>query len=237
MKYTYNKHYFEKINTEDKAYFLGLLYADGQINIDGRYLRLSLNETDKSILEDFLTCLNSDYNLHFIDKQSKNLNHSNQYYVQVNGLKICKDLEKLGCGQNKTNLLLFPNKGTIPNNLIRHFIRGYFDGDGSVWEGKRTLRECKDIKHKNGKRIRIVHNVKFNITGTIDIIEKIQNILINELGFKKVKINTSKKIENCVQLEYSGRKQLKKFYDFLYDNSNYFIKRKKSKFESCFNII
>ncbi len=64
----------------------------------------------------------------------------------------------------------------------------------------------------------------------------IQDVLINEIGFKKNKINVSKKLGNCGQLEYSGRLQLKKFYDYIYNDSNFYFFRKKLKFESCFEI-
>lgn len=41
------------------------------------------------------------------------------------------DLSKHGCVPNKSLILKFPT--TLPNELVNDFIRGYFDGDGSVY--------------------------------------------------------------------------------------------------------
>lgn len=236
ITYTFNENYFELIDTEDKAYYLGLMYADGQNNNEGNYVRLSLGEEDKHILESFVKYLGGDNKLGFIELNNKNINWSNQYYLQLSRKKISDDLTNLGCIQNKTNSVIFPNERQLNKNLIRHFIRGYFDGDGSVWCGKRKIMLVKDRKHSKGERNRIIQNVKFTITGTIDMIDNIQNVLVSELNFKKNKINVSKKIENCVTLEYSGRVQLKKFYEYIYNDSEIYLIRKKLKFEECFKI-
>ncbi len=232
--YSFNIDYFSIIDTSDKAYFLGLLYADGQNHIAGNYIRLSLNECDEHILNSFIKYING--NNKILKIILENENHSNSSYLQLNSKKMCNDLYNLGCFQNKTNILVFPNEKQLPKMFQKDFIRGYFDGDGSVWEGKRYKAIVKDSKHINGYRNRTIQNVKFNMTGTIDVITNIQNILIDELGFKKVKLNTSKRINNCIQLEYSGRKQMKIFYDYIYYNTNLYLIRKKNKFEECFKI-
>lgn len=234
MRYKYNKSFFKTIDTEEKAYFLGLLYADGYnfTSSGSRYVVLSLQEEDKHILEDFKSALNSNNELKFRDKKSKNSNWSNIWSLQISGEEFSKHLENLGCTQAKTKILSFPSKQQVPEHLIHHFIRGYFDGDGSVWEGKRRKTMVKDAKHRNGFRERIIHNVKFNITGAPNLIIGIQNILIEKLEFSKNVINTSKNIGDCVQLEYSGRNQMSKFYKFLYRDASVYFKRKKCKFEN-----
>lgn len=233
-KYSFNENYFSKINTPDRAYFLGLLYADGQNQINGNYIRLSLNECDEHILNDFICVINGNNKL--LKVILDNEKHANQSYLQLNSKIMCNDLLKLGCFQNKTNILKFPSKSQLPKEFYSDFIRGYFDGDGSVWKGKRYKRLVKDSKHSNGYRTRIIQNVKFNMTGTVDVITNIQNILVKELGFNNVKLNMSKGIENCVQLEHSGRLQMKKFYNYIYNNKEHYLIRKKNKFEECFKI-
>lgn len=234
-KYTLNKDYFKEVNSEDKAYFLGLLYADGYNHEErSSYVSLSLQEIDCHILNDFQKYLNSNYPIQSYKSNCNNC--SNQKRLQINGYKFSKNLSKLGCYQRKAKTLIFPSDTIVPEYLIRHFIRGYFDGDGSVWESKRKIMNVKDSRMKEGRRDRIIHNVKFNFTGTISMIEGIQNILIKDLNFRKNKINCSKNIENCVQLEYSGRLQMKKFYDFLYNKSNVYFNRKKEKFENILNL-
>lgn len=119
---------------------------------------------------------------------------------------------------------------------MSHFIRGYFDGDGCVWNGKRKKMIVKDTSRKEGYRERIIHNVKFHITGCYDFINDLQNFLVTELGFKKTKLNFSKAKEtrHICTMEYSGRKQLKKFYDYIYQNATIYGERKKLKFEEIF---
>ena len=65
------------------------------------------------------------------------LNKGKYYQLSLRSKIICEDLKKLGCLQKKSKILVFPTESQVPKNLIHHFIRGYFDGDGSVWEGKR----------------------------------------------------------------------------------------------------
>ena len=231
-----DKNYFEKINTEAKAYFLGLLYADGYNSLyeTGGHIALTLQEKDKEILEMFLKELKSNSTLKFLNLSEKNPNQSNCYQLAIYSKKICEDLTKLGCMRAKTALLQYPTSDIVPNELIRHFIRGYFDGDGCIWNGKRKEMLVSDSKHKDGFRKRIVHNVKFQITGNLNFIDKLQDKFIELFNFKKNKLNTSKS-KFYVTMEYSGRKQIKTIYDYFYIDSSFYIKRKKEKFEEIIN--
>jgi hypothetical protein len=226
--YTTNKKFFKQIDTEEKAYFLGLMYADGYVcdRDKSKYFVLSLQIADIHILEDFKKALNTDSKIRIIKKDNPKL--SDTAILQLNGDGMVKDLINLGCFQAKSKILKFPREEQVPNELISHFIRGYFDGDGSIWNGKRKVMK---VKEKESFRYRIIHNVKFNITGATDFITSLQNILIENLGFKKNKLNDSKKLGYCIQLEYSGRGQAEIFYNYLYENATVFFKRKKDKFE------
>lgn len=229
MKYSFDKTFFKKIDTEQKAYFLGLLYADGYIHSKPYYVGISLKYDDIDILEKFKeSILSNNLIKHIISNGFK------QVYLQFSSIELVKDLINQGCIQNKSKVLKFPLN--IKDELIHHFIRGYFDGDGSVWQGKRKKMVVRDSTKKSGFRERIVHNVKFNLTGTESIIKGIQKILIEKANFKNNIINTSKNIENCVQLEYSGRGQMKKFYDFIYKDATVFLERKNKKFKEILNL-
>lgn len=149
---------------------------------------------------------------------------------------MCEDLSKLGAIQNKSLILKFPDK-IIPEKFMRDFIRGYFDGDGCVWNGKRKKMKVKDASRLSGYRERIVHNVKFTITGYDKFINSLQDYLISVLNFKKTKLNYSKakninnNTQECVcTMEYSGRKQMEKFFNYLYTDAKIFGKRKYNKF-------
>lgn len=239
---TYDEQFFDVINTPEKAYFLGLMYADGStwhIEKTGKFgnilyeydTSISLQETDKSILERFKKALNWKHSL--IYKPAVDSNHQASYMIRLCGKKLHDDLVKHGCVEKKSLILQFPKD--LSPELISHFVRGYFDGDGCIWNGKRKKMWVKDLKCKVGYRERIVHNVKFHFTGCIDFISELQQYLIDNVGFKKNKLNVYHRDyqsdKNCL-MEYSGRGNIKKLYDFMYkDCEDLYIKRKKEKFE------
>lgn len=135
-QYKINEEYFTKINTEDKAYFLGLMYADGNVAQNCKSFRISLVEKDKHILETFIKYLNYEGNLRFINKEIYRKKHmqkaENAYELTVCKTKMAQDLNALGCGPAKSLVLEFPSDDIVPKNLKGHFIRGVFDGDGSI---------------------------------------------------------------------------------------------------------
>ena len=91
------------------------------------------------------------------------------------------------------------------------------------------------MKFKSRPNGRIVHNVKFNITGNIDLIQDIQDYLIVNLGFNRTKLNVRhKNVSNIVTIEYSGRGNIKNFYDLIYKDATIYCKQKKEKFEEIF---
>jgi len=129
--YTKNYNFFNKIDTEEKAYFLGLMFADGNnyINKDGDYqISIVLQEQDKSILEKFRNLIIPTKQLYFINR--KNKNWSNCYRLKFDDKIISNQLNNLGCVSNKSLVLQFPALSNL--DLQRHFIRGYYDGDGSI---------------------------------------------------------------------------------------------------------
>lgn len=140
-KYVYNKDYFEKINTSEKAYWLGFLYADGCITrfykgevLKSMSLEITLKDADCEHLIKFKNALESNIPIqHRIITGKYKADR-----IVVNCTKICNDLIKLGCTPTKSLTLEFPKKDIIPQDFIRDFIRGYFDGDGGVsyTEGK-----------------------------------------------------------------------------------------------------
>ena len=235
-KYNLNENYFNKIDSEDKAYFLGLLFSDGYNHscTKNKYVAIGLNISDKYILDTFQCFIGSNYPIKI--RHRNNENHSDLAHLQLNSNILSNDLTKLGCVQNKTYIVEFPSKEILPYNLTRHFVRGYFDGNGCVWEGERKTMIVKDKLYKSGYRERIIHNVKFNITGSYMIISHIQNILVECLGFSKTKLN-NRNDNISTTLEYSGRLQMKKFYEYIYKDSSIYLNRKKDKFESILNIL
>ena len=222
-KYDVNDCFFETIDTEQKAYILGFIYADGYNS--GYRLQMSQLIQDVDILYQIKEAMESE---HPITKGLNNAKHEIAT-LNINRKCICEDLTKLGAIKNKSLILTFPSFDIVPEHLMHHFIRGYFDGDGCVWDGKEKIYLVKNYKGP-GYRYKKVHNVKFNVTGSIDFITGLQNYLINKLGFSKTKLSQKKEDSGWRTMEYSGRRQLKKFHDYIYKDATIYGHRKKETF-------
>jgi len=149
-KYTADWDYFETIDTEAKAYWLGFLYADGYISKSpSNLMGVSLAEKDYAHLCKLQADLNATNPIIMYEPSS---GYGKDPYVRFTVIsdKMVKDLERHGITSNKTNVLQPPT--TVPEDLIHHFIRGYFDGDGG-WS-------------KTGKTI----GYKFTLTGTEEMV-------------------------------------------------------------------
>jgi len=115
-----NSNIFNIIDTEEKAYWLGFLYADGYIS-DNNNLELSLKLSDEEHIKKFKS---------FLSFEGKIYKDSFRVRLCVKDKDICSDLIRLGCTPRKSLTLVFPNH--INEDLLPYFIRGYFEGDGYI---------------------------------------------------------------------------------------------------------
>ncbi len=129
-----DKNYFKNINTEEKAYFLGFLFADGSITYNGHRNKnqncysLKWKSIDKEILVLFKKAIKSGHKIREVNDQSGFPSNKKKYEIQVSCSELCRDLMKLGVVERKFNKIRIPL--SLNSKLIKHFIRGYFDGDG-----------------------------------------------------------------------------------------------------------
>jgi len=114
---------FETIDTEEKAYWLGFLYADGSVGSKEHKIELGLAEQDLKQIEKFRDFIG------IMNKISYRPN-TKSYRYSFRSESCKEDLIKQGCMPKKSLILKFPTEDQVPKDLIRHFIRGYFDGDG-----------------------------------------------------------------------------------------------------------
>lgn len=215
-KYPIDENFFDVIDTQQKAYVLGLLYADGYNNTDRNSVNLTLKESDKEILEKISSVIQptKPLGLYRTNKSQKGFENSqNAVSLTIANKHISRRLVELGCGKAKTHNLTFPTEEQVPSHLIRHFVRGYFDGDGSVSGDKQK---------------------QFCFVGTIDFLLPLQQVLIEELGFSKTKLDQRHKDrEDSIRaLRYCGINQCIKFRDWLYEDSTIYLKRKFDVFSS-----
>lgn len=194
------------------AYVLGFIFADGNIICTKRNTWfLSIQITDKEILEQIKKALNSS---HTISKRKKGQNHKQLYRLQIGSKDICKDLLNLGLTERKSKTISFPN---IPKKYLFDFIRGYFDGDGGVWVG---LRNKKNYK-KN-----IIISASFT-SGCENFLISLKKIL-SEKGLLGGSLVNK---ERGFDLKYSINDSLKLYKNMYNSNCSLFLGRKKGKFE------
>lgn len=206
-KYTFNENYFEKIDNEHKAYWLGFMYADGFIetkrNNGNQKFGITLSKEDKSHLEKFKQDLNATYEIK--DYQGSGFNKENWFSrLLITSQKTVDDLKKLGCVEQKTKILKFPTEDQVPREYQLAFIRGYLDGDGTIY---------KD--NTNDKYM-------FGMIGTQDVVTKIHDILKLEVGIFE------EHPERCQGI-YSFHATCIKYYKSfcsLYDNATIYLERK-----------
>jgi hypothetical protein len=209
-KYTINENFFDTLN-EYNLYVLGFLYADGYHNEKQKRIRLGLKESDEEILIKINNMLGS--NRPIGTDKSKGEKYIIKY-LDINNVKISNKLIELGCCQNKTFKIIFPN--FIPNNLLKYFILGYFDGDGGLTR----------YKMKDKKTNKIVIKQKLTFRGTYNFCENLKNFLSNELD-----VGGSISKEKIPCLAYSGKNHIIKIMDYLYDETKVFLERKYEKFK------
>lgn len=124
-KYSLDTDFFKNIDSEEKAYILGFIMADGYIESTGRSLAIKLHKKDIDILEKIKRCLNSDAPIGFRENGRFRI-------LSICSKELVSDLKNLSVVINKTSTLTFP---VLSSDLYNHFLRGYFDGDGHI--GKR----------------------------------------------------------------------------------------------------
>jgi hypothetical protein len=138
--------YFHDIDTEDKAYALGLMISDGWVakplrDSSGNRLRspqvgFSLTEADGYMVEWMRSQWASGNKINVIEKGGQThtngrvYDHKPMHRIMVTSDAMYEDLDRLGIDANKSYLSILPE---IHPEMYPHLIRGMFDGDGSVW--------------------------------------------------------------------------------------------------------
>lgn len=141
-KVKFNEHIFDSIDTEEKAYWLGFIFADGYVSSTNNKVELSLKSGDTLHLEKFNKFMGGASNKVKIGKSTcGNVIYERcRWFISNKHLK--ETLISYGCTPNKSLVLKFPNESIFKNKLlIRHFIRGYIDGDGCLSYGNKNHTE------------------------------------------------------------------------------------------------
>lgn len=137
--HTVNEQYFDIIDTEEKAYWLGYIMADGCISTSSSKLTIPNEFTinckgeDSDHLHKLNLALSSDYPIKVTEKFDRRCNSSYEIAeLKIRSVKLCSSFIKNQVIPRKTGKEIIPN--TINNSHMLHFIRGFFDGDGSIFK-------------------------------------------------------------------------------------------------------
>lgn len=142
-KYSYDKHYFDNIDTKEKAYWLGFIYADGYINYNplkhNYELGIEISDIDDKHLEKFSKCLKFNGKIRYRKRIINNVERK-LCSIRLYCKEMLHSLIKNGVIQNKHNKIQLPR---LKKQFMNHFIRGYFDGDGCIHiYKKKKLIKC-----------------------------------------------------------------------------------------------
>lgn len=215
-KYSIDESYFDIIDNQNKAYILGFLYSDGNNYPLKSTVRLSLQEEDKEILEKVRLELKSEKPLIFLDYSNKHdygYNYKNQYSLEFHSSHMCAELLKLGVNTDKSYTLKFPK--FLRKDLIPHFIRGVFDGDGSI---------SGYAASKNSFQVNVT------ITSTKNFCDSLKEICEKELKIHAGVYEASCKNGITKVFTIGGRNVSKVFLDWIYNDANLFLARKYKRY-------
>lgn len=198
MKHTLNPSYFSNIDTDEKAYYLGLLASDGHISNGSIHLRLHWN--DRELVAGFAMAIGSDVLPRLYIQTVKGTSCSGAI-LQINSVEMCKDLAGYGIVPAKTKTVTWP---TLPKELELSFLRGYYDGNGGL--------------SKKGT---------WSIAGNLAMCEGALDVLVRN-GMRKVKIFVPNAAsEESFKFEYYSRAELAMLYSLLYDSRGPCLFRKE----------
>lgn len=216
--YHHQEDFFEIIDNEKKAYWLGFMYADGYI-VDNsqrnRYgedeIGIGIDIKDDNHLKKFLADIKATNSITYDLKNGRHMAR-----VLLTSQKTANDLIDKGCFKQKTFILQPPTK--VPNNLLPHFIRGFFDGDGS-------------ISKSGGKYYEQYHHYRYIVS--FSCLENIA-IWLKEY-FSMGSIIKDKRGKLSYTYVIGGNNNIEKFYNIIYKDATVFLDRKYERFQEFLN--
>lgn len=223
-QYALDETVFERIDSHEKAYWLGFIYADGNVYLNqalSKYVfQVALSPVDREHMERLRIFMKTDAPLH-CDRGNPRL--------AINSIKITNDLQRLGVTPRKSCTLTFPSSDQVPHEFTPSFILGYFDGDGSINADARKWH--------------------WRIIGTDAFNTSVQSDMIVAIGLSHTKLARENR---CAEgrlsyLQYSGtmtpssknpqaKHHLPRLYSYLYQSSPIWLPRKRERFETYLRI-
>lgn len=209
-KYFCKSDFFDEIDSEEKAYWLGVLFADGNVSKTKNNAGvIKFSSIDLEWIEAFKEALHYTGNIY---QEHHTKFDKIIYKIQISDEQLFQALNSLGCIPNKSLVIKFPN---ISSELVRHFIRGYFDGDGTVGiYNNAPKNKNKTFTLRSGF-----------CSGSKQFLEKLAQFIPT----KNKVVKTVKRKNNLYTLMFSVEDSLSLF-NYFYNSASIFLSRKKLKF-------
>ena len=191
---------------QTNAYIFGIIMSDGCLKYEGRYrnrlaIRIGLNDYDMiETLHNYMCVGNKIY------CQGK------QYSIKYRNEDSINFLMNYGLTERKSLTMRFPN---LPHNILASFIRGYFDGDGSIVLTHTQYNTYGQVSFASGSK---------------DFLIGLQNVLFNNFNIKSTLYDDGHKDTSTMTLKITKRKEIDKLFDIMYKDANIYLERKYQKF-------
>ena len=213
-----NHDYFENIDCERKAYWLGMLMADGNViykSENSKIVSLHLNTDDKYIVEEFAKDIETDltvkdYTYEYDDRKIKC-----DSILRIHSSKMADDLAKYNVVPRKS----YKQFG-LPNTnkeYMSHFIRGLFDGDGSI-----SLIKPKDQR---------IHRANISFCGNEQLVKELYDFFKENLDIDRLIVDMNKYGNNIFNFRLRTNDHVIKLKEYMYSNATIYMKRKREKFD------
>lgn len=201
-KNIWNEHYFSKINTPESAYIVGFMLGDG--SYCNNFINVSVALKDKCVVEYIANQIGGTVRVcNTLVKEMRRFPHATLCLANKN---LLIDLGKVFVTRKKKDRKI----PIIKSHLERYLLLGFFDAEGCITWGKRKDRD------------RIWHKISF--TSAFDLLIGIQKILDKQGISSQLRPKTG---EDCYVLEFSNKKGVLSFLDYLYDDGSFVVLRRK----------
>lgn len=207
-KHELNEHYFDVIDTEEKAYILGFIYADGNNMTKVNRIAIKLNSKDVDILKKISQVLYGKELITFMNRKTAKGNIYEYCSLIIFSKHMSQQLYKLGVVDRKSKILTFPD--FLPKELHKHFIRGMIDGDGWIYIPTNN-RYCPNV----------------GLISTRQINDTLREFFSSQLGLTSYLCKAHKQnVNEMCEIRVKNYRQSKILLDWLYKDAEIYLDRK-----------
>lgn len=206
----YNSTFFDSIDTEEKAYWLGFFYADGHLAKNGSVLKIDLSSKDALHLQRFANLFQREVQVYERTADKRNGKVYTTATCSISCAYLWNALIEKGIKQGNTlseDVSVFAH---VPDALMHHFVRGFFDGDGTVY------------RNKHG-------GLRFGFVGSLSFMAHLRKVIVSSTGISAPKLDESLK---HAKLRWNGNGVSERFKNWLYRDATIWLARKRNVFAS-----